>query len=327
MGSMTDALIKAGFVDKQDLEPEQSEIYATDIHVLDKATKDSPIYLRATITDEKYDYESDQTINEVYYSGLVACVGTKDVLVEEDKYNVYTEHQATLMIIDPAAVNKEGKSLFASTVAVSSDSLHIDEQLQTTDELSKGYQNALNHIEWTITANRYGDVPKDVVKREETIQKLGKSLENTVQDEHTGNIQKEIHALGYDNYCALANMKIIDSVTYHVKDPSVSSFDDLERYMIENHPSDVLYYGASSNTGDWSSVPTPASYQVDIIKNRASREAYVRSRAEKLGCSVGEFEYPEDKIAKATPKMHRGEDVFDIPDSADVSAECDGPKF
>lgn len=344
MGSMADALLKAGLIDAEDIEPEQDSVSINrgtrDFHCLDAATKESPIYLRVSATKSDYDYDTGKSSEYVFFKGVVACTGTKDVEIEETKHYYRKEHQANVMVIDQDAVDKNGKSLFGCGIYGSPESLYIEEQLQPTDALASAYGKALDSIEWTVTAYQYGDVPDNVLKRNETIKKLRNSSQLTGIEqcrvaagtdagltEHIQGVQKRIGELEYQNYCELAKMPELGKTKYHIKDSSVTSFDDVQRYMIENHPQDAIFYGASSNKGSWSSIPAPVGFPVDAIKDREAREHYVELQAERLGCKVGKFEYPDSEPVESVPRKHRGEDVFDIPGSSDISAEFDEPKF
>lgn len=284
------------------------------------ATKSNPVFVKTDVFKEG--------------DGLAACLGTKDVTVELDKFTCAREIHARFMCLDKSA-KQDGKPLFGTIREVPFSEVHVSETLEVSPELTSLYEAGRASIEWNVIASRYEDVPKDVQNH---VRELYREGANSVK-------------IDFEIYGELRKLRQVSETSYIVSGQEAIDFEDLQRWMIENHPSDALFYGASNNKGSFSFTPTPCAYTYEAIVDTAAREAEVKRMADRLGCSVGEFDhtasesqpvaadvsYEDDtSLLKKPAQMswgmqteqtapHRGEDAVMVPavsdDEPDASHE------
>lgn len=285
--SLAEQLRDAGFVTEQQYAEhiaKQQQKDKSPIEQFREASVDNPVFAKITIYNEaKFDWETERDKPAIsVWEGVVACEGTREVNIEESKWETRKAEQAVFRAMG------DGKVLHPNEVSnlrmkapeardLEAQNYHVKEILAPTPQLTQQYQNVRDSISMTIHAYVFPEfkAPNKVLEpTNENWPKIRETMGNA-REAMNNPLTKHIYQVkGLDNEV------------------------DAEKWMLKNHPEEAISFVYSTTTGNFNLQPaidmlSPKSY----LGTRADREDYVKELAVTHGIEIPAFNYKEaDKV-------------------------------
>lgn len=256
MSAMTEAMIKAGIISK--------DIYQ------DKKNNDAPIYgCKKAINEFKnatpekpmfarievyHDDIEDNYQTKQEWCGLVACTGVSKVQIEDD-YGFRPEMQAKFRAIEDG---------------------------EKTNDIKYGY-----HIK---SSTGFPGTEDNFIIRE-ILEPTPDLLEQYKQCIDNIKVKVTYRDFG-DNLNKYGMAEIIPNTEVTEDIPNAHSLDDGMKWMLENHPGQIMGMSMSTSSGDFHASAIPCGeYGDGRYETRQARELYAAEEAKRLGVVLGKFDY------------------------------------
>ena len=220
--------------------------------VFEKATPEKPIFAKITYYNYSFNDEYNYREKVPVWRGLVACTGLKTVLVEENKFNCYEDVWTKFRVMET------GERFSLNSNIKKSSGLTLSDDFFDLDEVVP-YSEKL-HQEYLDIMNSI-TVTVSLSDYSETPDK-------------------------YDMYPEIEGTKQSFIV------PDAHSLEEGYKWIIENHPAQLMGCSISTSSGDFSFYAVPCNeYEKGYYETRRNREKYAQKEAERLGCKLGIFDY------------------------------------
>ena len=282
MSTMADAMLKAGIIDKKPEVKEKTVIYSGKqaVNAFRNATPENPMFAEIEVYSDDVD---DHYKFKPEWRGRVACTGVAKVQIEDD-YGFRPETQAKFRAIeDGTKLNdiRYGYHIKSSTgFPGTTENFVIKEMLESTPDLINQYKKCIDDIKVHVTYRDFG----------EELNKYGMA-------------------------------EIIPNTEVSVDIPGAHSLDEGMKWMLENHPGQIMGMSMSTSSGDFLASAVPCcEYPKGRYENRQARELYAKEEAERLGVTLGKFDYSLADKALKGKSLDRGHE-FEINESNDLDKD------
>ena len=256
--AMQDALLKAGVISDKDVQQNDN----CDVHYSKSGKKAIKLFSQAS--DDKPMFarvtvlheDIDTGKMETEWKGLVACTGVETVTIEDDYFD-YDETRAKFRAMEDGEI------------------LH---NIQYGYHLKKSYGFPGTNDNFII---------------DEIVESTPELM--TEYESMLDNITAKVFWCDFEETKDDALCSIIKGTECEEVISKVRTFDDVSRWMLENHPAQYMGYSTSMSNGNFLATAVPCvEYDARFYKTREGRMEYARKEAERLGCQVGEPNY--DKL-------------------------------
>lgn len=220
--------------------------------IFEEATPEKPIFAKITYYNYSFNDENNCREKLPVWRGLVACTGLETFLVEENRFNYYEEQWTKFRAIE------NGEQFSLKSNIKKSSGLTLSDDFFDLDEVvpysEELYQEYLDVMNSITVTVSFSDYSETPNK--------------------------------YDMYPEIEGTE----QSYIV--PGAHSLDEGYKWMIENHPAQLMGCSISTSSGDFRFGAVPCNeYGTGYYETRRNREKYAKKEAERLGCQLGIFDY------------------------------------